>query len=159
MDTTPPVPEKFSDLIRLAIADARSLDRTCYVPSSSISFPSGDEADDRDCLVNLAGSVLVGTLGSLDRSDVRRHPSDSDYPEWSSVLITLGSIQMGEFCEAWGLHTDDLGLSTDAVTEVINAIGSPFIGTIVSDFESWEEFDSHLAGLEVVANIFEELGY
>ena len=54
---------------------------------------------------------------------------------------------------------DDLDFHTDAVTEVINAIGSPFIGTIVSDFESWEEFDSHLAGLEVVANIFEELGY
>lgn len=39
------------------------------------------------------------------------------------------------------------------------AIAGPLLGTIVSDFESWEEFDSHLAGLEVVANIFEELGY
>ena len=52
-----------------------------------------------------------------------------------------------------------MGLNTDAVTEAINAIAGPLLGTIVSEFESWEEFDSHLAGLEVIANIFEELGY
>ena len=159
METIPPVPEKFSDLIRLAIADARSLDRTRYAPSSSISFPSGDEDSDDRCAVNLAGSVLVGTLRSLDRRKVRQHPSDSDYPEWSSALITLGSIERGSFPEAMGLHMEDLNLSTDAVMEVINAIGGPLLGTIVSDFESWEEFDRHLAGLDVIANILQELGY
>ena len=74
-------------------------------------------------------------------------------------MITLGCVQKGEFPEGLGLHMDDLGLNTDAVTEAINAIAGPLLGTIVSEFESWEEFDNHLAGLEVIANIFEELGY
>ena len=107
MDAIPVVPEKFSELIRLAVADARSLDRTHYVPSSSVEYVEDvddEDVDDTCCEVSLAGSVLVGTLRSLDRGNVTQHPSKSDYPEWSSALITLGCVQRGEFSEGLGLH-------------------------------------------------------
>ena len=61
MNLTTPPPAKLSDLIELAIADTRKLDRHDYTPTW-MTWHRPNPADDK-CMICLAGAVIAGTLG------------------------------------------------------------------------------------------------
>ena len=62
-----PPPEGPSELIDLAVADARQLDRTRYTPNPYVWHRP---ADDGACMICVAGSVIAGTLKCPTDKDV-----------------------------------------------------------------------------------------
>ncbi len=60
MDLTTPPPEKLSEPIELAIADARRIERGDYWPVAGAWHDPGPR--DR-CIICLAGAVIAATLG------------------------------------------------------------------------------------------------
>lgn len=89
--TTPP-PGKLSDLIDLAVADARRLDRTTYTPDSSVWH---EPADDDCCMICLAGSVIAETLKCPRDQKVELGDEDNPDPDRVKSTTRNGSWRSG----------------------------------------------------------------
>lgn len=151
-------PEKLSDLIDLAIEDARSLNRTVYQPNYTVWHMAEPEY----CNVCLAGAMLAGTLGEpSDMTTAPEHYSD----DWNNALVALDSVRNGLYFEA----LIDLGVEDDGYADAAQvpndvedarlAFNSALPQPVEEDFHSWEQFDQHLASLEAVADALRQRGY
>ena len=78
----PPPPCDLIALIRLAVADARKLNRDLYVPESSDWHGGGTEYS--SCPVCFAGAVIAGTLKG-PRPELL---GPSDFPDWWNALYS-----------------------------------------------------------------------
>ena len=138
-------PEKLSELIRVAIADARTIDRRTYEPNSAIWHTP----DKLTCKVCLAGCVIAGTLRAPRQAvTIQRIKPDADSSvlvvddeEWREALFSLEHARVGY----WDHALCSRGVFIDAETDTaLNNIPAPEPGT----FKSWNDFDSFLASLE-----------
>ena len=152
------VPEKLSDLIRLAIADGRKLHQERsdnYYPNHGVfhRFMSHREDDYFKeepfgvCHICLAGGVMAGTLQVPFGTMSPRNMS----PEWYKALIALDYVRTGAYRMALNaFYTLDrhYDLATWTRAEPVNPT-----------FQGWDQFLDHLDSLEAVAGFFEFNGF
>lgn len=157
------LPDGPSALVRLAIADARRLDRVAYRPDSDEWFLAGADV----CRVSLAGAVIAGTL--VDDDWIRRERpvdlSPIDFPRAvSRKLSALLSICRGELLMArewWRLMLDDGEAATDPAG-LVRAHQSDAATELRRDenaeYKDWAAFDRHLGLMEALADALEGEG-
>ena len=111
MNVNTPPPGKLSDLLDLAIADARKLDRNHYKPLWSTWHAPGDKAG--QCMMCLGGSIIAGTLGCPIDTNVelttkkRRSPLTTSIDDelWRKALWALDFARGGDWLGAFfALH-------------------------------------------------------
>ena len=158
--TTPP-PGKLSDLIDLAVADARRLDRTTYTPDSSVWH---EPADDDCCMICLAGSVIAETLKCP--RDQKVELGDEDNPDPDRVKSTTRKMAAG----ALSARQRPARLLERGLTRPCAHPTHPRQQTTSSvnfdqrrvpehpKFKNWTEFDAHLESLTTCANKLRKLG-
>ena len=158
MDLTTPPPGKLSDLIELAIADARKLDRTRYTPMWMTWHRPRNK--DGKCMVCLAGGVIAGTLGCPTDVTIDIATGESADPEsetisdaaWSRALWALDSARDGDWAAAFrGLHHRP---PNNEMYDALRAIPIP----ACSEFNDWNTLDEHLESLASRARQLRELG-
>ena len=158
MNVTTPPPAKLSDLLDLAVADARRLDRARYTPIwMTWHRPNPDSGR---CMVCLAGAVIAGTLGCSTETSIDIATSDSADPQsttitdkrWRRALWALDSAREGHWLDAFqALHgAYPVGELYDAV-EALPEPADP-------EFNDWDKLETHLASLAARANDLRELG-
>ena len=84
----------FSELIRLAVSDARRIDRGVYV-ANWVPWHTPTFGGPEKCGVCLAGMVIAGTCG-IDPSKEAAY----DSPElflWKDLLLALNAIRAGNY--------------------------------------------------------------
>ena len=124
--TLPMVP---SELLQLAIDDARRLDRINYIPDSS-SWHRPLQKNPEICRVCLAGAVMAGTLKvSPDRSAA---PDYVHEPGHYHALVALDVMRRGLWNEAF----NQLG--------IVAALPEGLVTPRYTLFCTWEQFDVHL---------------
>lgn len=158
MNLTTPPPERLSDLIELAIADARRLDHARYTPMWT-SWHRPRPLDGK-CMVCLAGAVIAGTLGCETETNIDIATSDFAEPEsttitdkrWRRALWALDSAREGN----WHAAFENLRGSypADELRDALNALPKPSHG----EFNGWKHFDTHLASLADCASKLREIG-
>ena len=158
MNLTPPPPAKLSDLIELAIADARRLDRTRYTPMW-LTWHRPSPRDGK-CMVCLAGAVVAGTLGCPTEASVEIATHDDKAPEsttitderWRRALWALDSAREGDWLAAFrALHA---AYPESELYDALEAIPAP----VHTEFNDWDKLDAHLGSLAVRAKQLRELG-
>ena len=158
MNLTTPPPGRLSDLLELAIADARRLDRACYTPMW-MTWHRPRRSDGR-CMVCLAGAVVAGTLGCPIETSIEIATSDSADPQsttitdekWRRALWALDSAREGDWLDAFRAlyDTHPEGELYDAV----EAIPAPDH----IEFNDWDKLDTHLESLAGCAEQLRKLG-
>ena len=157
MNLTTPPPSKLSDLLELAIADARRLDHARYTPMW-MTWHRPRPLDGK-CMVCLAGAVIAGTLGCSTRTSIDIATSDSADPQsttitderWRRALWALDSAREGHWLEAFkALHGTypDNGLY-DALEELPSPLDT--------EFHDWEQLQTHLVSLARCASRLREI--
>ena len=138
-EPTPKLPTVLSDLIALAISDARKLDREVYVPDfTEWHSPITDPEEEGECAICLAGAVIAGTLGLPPTAP--HYFGSCEYPD-ANAIRALEFVR----CGGWEAACDALGVSlTDRQRKSFNVLGE----TQFRFFDDWDEFDAHLASLE-----------
>ena len=143
-------PARLSDLIELAVADARRLNRNTYSPEHSEWHLAGSGPNET-CQVCLAGCVIAGTLehGPETNIGVLQLGDNIDDNAWYDALITLDHVRSGQ----WKSAIMELGQQADTEQrEAIEAIPKPKC----SEFRNWDEFNTHLESLDrCIANLRE----
>ena len=156
-------PEKLSDLIRLAVRDARGLDRTLYRPASFVWHdPDTDIELGLQCRVCLAGAVIAGTLNVAPEDEASptlirlRHgwvPGLASESRWPEALLALDRVREGVYIGAVTTHYDVE--PTQEESKALVRIPHPDH----NDFRGWVEFDKHLVSLLDRADQLEKLGF
>ena len=158
MNLTTPPPAKLSDLLELAIADARKLDRRRYTPMWMTWHRP--RPTDGKCMVCLAGSVIAGTLGCAAEMSIDIATRESADPEsetisdpaWSRALWALDSAREGDWTAAFrALHH---GYPDDDMYDALRAVPAP----ACSEFNDWDKLDAHLESLAERAEQLRGLG-
>ena len=139
-------PQKLSNLITLAIADARRLDRDVYTPNSEVWH----EPHGGTCMVCLSGCLIAATLEAPRVEVVIRQgnlPDDETDAglvgdeEWRQALEALEHVRRGE----WRLAMSTRSMRVEEETaSKLSLIPPPFPRW----FEGWQMLDAHLASLE-----------
>ena len=105
-------PTALSDLLDLAIRDARSLDRTVYTPHWRDWHRTRTECDPltgmpipktRRCNICLAGGMIAGTLKAAPTAHVSMDAAASEQPltaRWEAALIAVEYARAGEWGQA-----------------------------------------------------------
>ena len=152
------VPEKLSDLIRLAIADGRKLHQersNDYYPNYGRyhSYPThnnygGDQEGPFDvCHICLAGAVMAGTLQvPLESVSLQRIRLP-----WHSALLVLDNVR-----EGWYRQAINTFYNVDRHYELTPWTKAMPVNPM---FQGWDEFLEHLDSLEAVAGFFEFNGF
>ena len=138
-----PPPEKFSALLRAAIADARSLDRNRYGANHTLYHAPRELYP--QCFVCLGGAMLAGTLGL----PVESHVQLTDLPwRWACALSALNLARQGKYNEAVEMHMDS------------EASFDGYIPTpAFPQFRGWFQFDRHLESQERAVTMLEAVGF
>ena len=152
------VPEKLSDLIRMAIADGRKLHQersNDYYPNYGIyhsyiaydRYESDKEGPFDICHICLAGAVMAGTLQVPWESVSIRRMS----PPWHSALLALDNVREGRYRQAINTF-----YNVDRHYELTPWTKAKPVNPM---FQGWDEFREHLDSLESVAEFFEFNGF
>ena len=158
MNLTTPPPAKLSELIELAIADARRLDHARYTPVWMTWHRP--RPFDGKCMVCLAGAVIAGTLGCSTETSIDIATSDSADPEsttitderWRRALWALDSSREGHWLAAFrALHSS---YPEGKLYDAVNALPAP----ANTEFNDWKKLDAHLASLAAIATQLRDLG-
>lgn len=151
-------PEKLSDLMDLAVADARGLNRNDYIPNWMTWHRRNPESG--RCMVCVAGAVIAGTLECDPNTIVDIATEDSADPRattitdeaWRRALWALDSAREGH----WDTAVESLGGSypTGRLSDALDVLPRPEH----REFNSWKEFSAHLASLACRASELRALG-
>ena len=157
MNLTTPPPAKLSDLIDLAIADARKLDHGRYTPVW-MTWHRPRPLDGK-CMVCLAGAVIAGTLGCATGTSIDIATSESADPQsttitdepWRRALWALDSAREGDWLDAFrALH----GTYPDGeLYNAVEAVPTP----ADTEFHDWDQLDAHLVSLAECASELRKL--
>lgn len=175
------IPEKLSDFVRLAISDAKRLDRNKYMPTytnwvsreidekiaiwEELRFNAEnrgiEEYDENDflnneapfCLVCFAGSVMVGSMGVECEEGVSVDATSNNFGEKvACALVALDRLRDGLGRSAWKEWCIFLGKDVDK-SEMPDWCMN-IRGMIKhGDFTGWEEYEKFLVEMENVANV------
>ena len=142
------LPDEPSQLIRLAVSDARKLNRLDYMPSSGCWHRYLEHY--KVCHVCFAGALMAETLDApFGQSVALEH--FRDFPD--SILhkvIALDHFRVGEYAAA----LRQLEISQDQISYAL--IHLPTIEA--NTFSTWEEFDGFLEEAEDLADVLEASG-
>ena len=134
-----------SKLLEVAIADARSLDRSLYRPFSRewhTKLPDGP------CLICLAGSVIAGTFKASINS--KRFPWSYDTEE-ADKLCAINSMRSGDWSRAFYIV---YGVNPGArISQKLYTLRKP----AHVEFNGWDEFHAHLDSLEALLPTLREI--
>ncbi len=158
MNLTTPPPGKLSELLELAIADARRLDRTRYTPMW-MTWHRPRHTDGK-CMVCLAGSVIAGTLGCPTEASIDIATHENKDPEsttitdaaWRRALWALDSAREGDWLDAFRALHD--GYPEGELYEAVEALPAP----AHTEFNDWDKLDAHLGSLASRAKQLRQLG-
>ena len=165
-------PEKLSDLIRLAVKDARRMNPDEYWPDAGI-FHQRFEVNTEDwntehygpppppnaCHACVAGAVIAGTLKTSP--DEPRSPMSFE-KGWSGSLYALDRIRCGDYDTAYLYHY--IGYISPIEEQLSAELRMKLNHLSVNyppvhrGFANWEQFKAHIDSLEVIADIFEGEG-
>lgn len=158
-----PLPDKLSELLRLAITDARALDRKKYTPHSGY-FHTGLTKDNPyskpglkgdTCRVCLAGAVIANTL----KVSINRRFQSYLFGGNAEKLYAIDHLRKGELYNAiTTLHIDPDSLSKEQLSGVegIQSLTNRWTPFSLS-FHSWEEMDRSLKRMERLATRLEAI--
>ena len=143
------LPDRFSELIRVAIADAGKLDRSIYRPYAYQWHRPVTSNPQHRCNVCTAGAVIAGTLDADPSEDWFPGMFDQDTEAKLNALDGLrdGSLSCG--AELGVPALDTLGV-TRAQMDTLRAL---------SGYSDWCGFDAHLGALDSVADTLHAAGY
>ena len=159
---SPTPPDTLSKLIRLAIKDARRLNKDTYwpnytqyhTPHSECSYYPDEQTAElptTTCHICVAGAVIAGTLNGDPSIEIR----PEDYSFWTAELEALDRIRVGDYLGAY-FYFRGYYLSKDmetALTKLADRF-QPFH----SEFNGWKEFTIHLNSLEELAQLLAQEG-
>ena len=130
----PSPPRDLAALIRMAVQDARKLDRLQYEPDAANWHLPG-----KPCLVCFGGAVMVGTFGICSESEFHPHLASKD---WDIALYALEYVRSANWMElaANGWLTD---AEADAMADMHESESS--------GFQSWKAFDEFLDWAEAAS--------
>ena len=154
------LPDKLSELIMVAVKDARKLDRTKYKPNARIYH--APLVGGGTCRICDAGAVMAGSLNVtyeasfignilLDRFVRAAKIDESDESMAEDAIKKLQALdwaRSGMYVSAINRLTGNLNPAIPGVT------ASPYCS-----YSDWEEFDKHLEHMEGVAQQLKDLGY
>ena len=160
------LPDKPSDLIRLATNDARHLNRAYYIPDSGLwHAPDQDTGGKVSCLISFSGAVMARSLNASDFNPLSTTPEMFFNPD-SARLKFLDCIERGKTTEA--LSHMGAGYSPDANEDAIAEIDelrktdarfrTGDDTNIILGYLDWATFDQFLVLMERIADIFEKHG-
>lgn len=139
------LPGTLHQMLALAVADARRIDRNDYLPSF------GDwhtPTDDGLCAICLAGSVLAGTLGASPHSQAMPFLKNNAY---FRKLEALDSSRCGKWIEAFCfMHRKP---PTGITRTRLHSLPAPSNAL----FQGWEQFDAHLDSIETFIPLIREI--
>ena len=152
-------PKKLSDLIGLAVRDARTLDRGTYIPDCWAWHTPGRN---NKCRVCLAGAVMAGTLRVKAKTEVVRGTNeytlttdDGESPvedkAWSTALYAIDSARGGDWAKALGALEIQVNETTRRKLEKIRRPRGPY-------FHTWTELVEHIDSLAERAEELRGLG-
>ena len=153
----PGIPDRLSDLIRLAIHGARSLDSSVYRPSYN-SWHSWHTGFPGKCHFCDAGAVIASTLvPACDRYKGYLSLGPKDFPHpWQHALFALDAAREGDVYLAYahlghaqcpGEPIDDTPYDT-TVQDILDDLGP----NEKSEYGDWDAFHAHLAWMEELAS-------
>ena len=141
IDSTNRLPNTLHGLLRVAIDDARKLDRIKYRPECSRWHEP--LSTDR-CAVCLAGAVIAGSMGVSP--SVSCDPIEFERFVYMK-LQALNDMRAGYFFVAWrGLHALGFRSLPEAVIKAFDSVPTPN----AVEFSGWDDFDIHLESLEAI---------
>ena len=139
-----PLPNTLSELIMVAVNDAKKLDRAIYSPDSEFYH---DTRHSENCYICDAGAVMAGTL-QVDRKKV---VSPEEFPH--SIETKLYALDLARK----GLY---VGALVELGVENININGVTGVDvSIHHEYTTWKQFDKHMNVMEKAAQRLKELGY
>ena len=152
-------PEKLSDLIELAVADARTLDRDTYIPDCWAWHAPGRN---NKCRVCLAGAVIAGTLRVKPKTEVVRGTEeytlttdDGETPVedkvWSTALYAIDNARGGDWSKALGALDIQVDEATSRKLDKVRGPEEPH-------FHTWTELGDHLDSMTECAQELRGLG-
>ncbi len=142
------LPDRLSDLIELAVANARRLDRNIYFPESS-NWQDYRATEDV-CEVCFAGAVMAGTLEHPCYQDA----GPSTFTIYNRIrLYALDETRRGN----WRRALMACGQGHDLGIQMAKRLDALFDNTRM--FRGWEEFDQFLDKMEQVVPILREYGF
>ena len=147
--TVRPPPRRLSDLIEMAVEHARSLDRDAYRPNAREWHRA--EPHTGTCMVCLSGAMIAGAIGE----DPMRDAEPSDYHrewKWTKALYALDETRRGDYGHALIF----LGMTPPVPP---GDFRWRYPQPDAQEFQTWEEFDVHLASLEEAALALRADGY
>ena len=152
----PVLPDKLSDLIELAVKDARSLNRDKYRPHWEYWHASFVPEDGGMCSVCLAGAVMAGTMGVSH--EVSAHPYLYSAEE-REKLLALDNVREGNVPLALVKINPDI--SFELALEIFRWMpsSSKVFDSSWGSFNDWEQFDRLLIWCSKVAVELRKLGY
>ena len=147
----PKLPDKPSELIRLAVKDALELDHAIYYPDCAnyhevkyVATIHGDR-----CTVCDAGAVIAKTLHADPGHDVGLH-SEGYSRDTRKKLYALNDFRAGAYATAIA----PMGYARPS-DEFLDTLPD----TVDAQYEGWAEFHNHLEGMEALADALEAGGY
>ena len=131
------LPETMAGLLKVAIIDARKLDRSIYLPYHNDWHDADSSAI--YCEICLAGSVIAGSLKIAPSLTVSSLSFDK---RTEDLLDALDNMRMGLWSKAFDLIYNRI--PPLHVLDYLRALPEPARST----FEGWEDFNVHLSSLE-----------
>ena len=139
------LPGTLHQMLALAVADARRIDRNDYLPSF------GDWHTPKDnglCAICLAGSVLAGTLEVSPHCQAIPFLRNNAY---FRKLQALDSSRCGEWLDAFHfMHRKWPSGITRSRLQSLAAPSHPL-------FQGWKQFDAHLDSIETFVPLIREI--
>lgn len=141
-----PPPETLSQLIRLAVKDARRLEPEKYQPLYLVWHKPQDVAAGwKQCKVCLAGALIARTLEAPRSAKV--NPETPGYEPWRDALEALDWVRRGDYRRAlkvlWKADIDGI---------IPPDYWQRYPPPVEPDFTNWTQFRAHLDSQE--ANAF-----
>lgn len=147
------LPDTLSDLIDLAIKDARGLDRELYTPDYGEwhTYSYLDES----CSICLAGAVIAGSLRMSPRRNT--HPDHFSHAT-GHCLLALEDVRMGNIGRAIARVRRGEKYTKEHEIDIQNRI-LHICGNSHQFFVSWKGFEDFLNWCEKVAKELRVRGY
>ena len=164
MDLTTAPPTKLSDLLEVAIRDARELSEEVYTPrfwTWHKPLQAEDDSETDKCMICLAGAVIARTLKCSPNANVEATLAGNEQAgaipindrRWLKAIYALDAAREGDWLEAvlqmHGDYPEDAG-----VFDALGALHEP----ARPDFTNWKELNEHLDSLKERARQLRQVG-
>lgn len=155
------LPDKLSELLNLAIEDAKNLDREKYIPLCSewhlyLSPVYRGVFPPDTCLVCLAGVVLAGTMRRERTKTVILGKESCEISEKLNALDDMREERFTDAIKAFGVHpTDQVLYELKCLRDDLNKTD----GEWYPEFKGWAEFEFTLERMEKYARVLDKCGY